>query len=125
MRNALLVSAAWLGVLQAALATSSRLQTVVSVATIVSVAIVLGMRAYRAGAWTKGVEESIRALGATVEELRTDATTWFGRTDQRLDAIDHVLTKSAEERTRTHRRQARVERRIERLEALHSTEQLQ
>ena len=124
MRNALLVSAAWLGVVQAAVG-GTRLQDAGYVTAIAGVLGTLTVLGYKLGVWRQRREDAKSDLAAAMETFRAEAAEWFQQVDQRLEAIDHVLTMAAERHTRMLRWQARAERRIERLEALQSTEHLQ
>lgn len=124
MRNALLVSAAWLGVVQAAVG-ATRLQEAGYVAAIAGVLGTLTVLVYKLGVWRQRMEDAKQDLTTAMEAFRAEIAAWFQQVDRRLDAIDHVLTIAAERHTRMLRWQGRAERRIERLEALHGTENLQ
>ena len=131
VRNAVLTAAIWLGVLQSVLPVRDGAApgaSLVSIAQLVGFASVLGsltVLVYRLGVWRQEMEHTKHDVGAEVKAHRDESAANFDRLERRLEAIDHVLTKSAEERMRAQRRRARIERRIERLEAMHGTEQLQ
>src|SRR5207248_7737264 len=116
MRNALLSCIAWLGALQS---WRGPLVSVDDTARLVAIASVLGtltVLVYRLGVWRQEMENTKDIVGADVKAHREESAANYDRIERRLEAIDHMLAASAEDRARAARRQSRTERRLERLE---------
>jgi hypothetical protein len=122
LRNAALPFAMWLGLLQAVLPPHDVALTgpgLASMAQLVGFAGVLGgltVLVYRLGVWRQEMENTKHNVAAAVAALRDELAVYFGAMDRRLDAIDHVTTLAGEDRARSARWQARIERRLTRLE---------
>jgi hypothetical protein len=71
---------------------------------------------YRLGVWRQEMENTRSNVAAEVKAHREESSANFDRIDRRLEAIDHVLARSSENRQRNARWKSRTERRIERLE---------
>jgi len=121
MRLVLLSSFAWLGALQSV---GAPVWTVGSAARWLGLASVLGtltVLVYRLGVWRQELEHTRDEVAAQVKAHRGESVANFDRIERRLEAIDHMLALAADNGVRTHRRQLRVERRLDRLEAHHAT----
>ena len=114
----LLPFAAWLSALQAL---SGAVPTLDGSARLAGIAGVLGtltVLVYRLGVWRQEMEYTKHSVTAEVKAHREESAVNFERLEQRLEAIDHIVSVAADYRLRTSRWQARTERRLERLEQL-------
>jgi septal ring factor EnvC (AmiA/AmiB activator) len=122
MRSALLSCVAWLGALQS---WRGPFVSVEDTARLVGIASVLGtvtVLVYRLGVWRQEMENTKDSVGADVKAHREESSANFDRIERRLEAIDHMLAASAEDRARAARQQSRIERRLTRLEDADHTE---
>jgi hypothetical protein len=117
--------AMWLGVLQSVLPVQHETMpagaSLVSIAQLVGFASVLGsltVLVYRLGVWRQEMENTKHNVAAEVKALRDEMGVHFDGMNRRLDAIDHVSAIATEARARMVRWQAKVERRLARLEVL-------
>lgn len=120
MRSTLLLSVGWLGALNT---WRSPLESADPLVRLIGLATVLGTLTtliYRLGVWRQEMENTKTNVCAEVKAHREESAANFGRVEQRLDAIDHLLSDAAEASARATRRHARTERRVERLEAIAS-----
>ena len=88
-------------------------------AHLVGVASVLGtltVLVYRLGVWRQEMENTRNNVGAEVKAYRAESAVAFDRLERRLDAIDHLIATSSEQRARAARWQSRTERRLDQLE---------
>lgn len=114
----LLPFAAWLSALQAL---SGAVPTLDGSARLAGIAGVLGtltVLVYRLGVWRQEMEYTKHSVTTEVKAHREESAANFERLEQRLEAIDHLVSAATEYRLRTSRWQARTERRLERLEQL-------
>jgi hypothetical protein len=125
VRNAMFSFAMWLGVLQSVLPVQHETMpagaSLVSIAQLVGFASVLGsltVLVYRLGVWRQEMENTKHNVAAEVKALRDEMGVHFDGMNRRLDAIDHVSAIATEARARMVRWQAKVERRLARLEVL-------
>ena len=112
----LLPFAAWFSALQAV---STSLASLESSARLAGIAGVLGtftVLIYRLGVWRSEMEHTKHVVGEAVNGHREESAANFERLDQRLAAIDYVLSVVADRQQRTGRWQTRTDRRLERLE---------
>ena len=70
----------------------------------------------RLGVWRQEMENTRQNICADVEASREASVARLERFDQRLDAIDHMISLTADFRAVASRRQSRIDRRLERLE---------
>src|SRR3954452_11341094 len=106
MRNLLVSTVAWLGMLQS---WQSVPPTTEQLARLVGIASVLGtltVFVYRLGVWRQEMENTRHNVGAEVKAHREESAANFGRIERRLEAIDHILAGSEQHRARTGRWQA-------------------
>ena len=90
-------------------------------ARLLAIAGVLGtltVLIYRLGIWRQEMENTKNNVGAEVKAHREESTANFDRLERRLEAIDHMVAASVEDRARSDRRHARTERRLDRLERM-------
>lgn len=117
MRHALLPYVGWFGVVQSLAPPSSSVDTT---ARLVGLATLLGsltVLVYRLGVWRQELENTKDNVAAEVKAHRDESAVNFNRIERRLDAIDHLVSDEADFRRRIERGHARVERRLERVEA--------
>lgn len=108
--------AAWLSALQAVGSAATTLDSGARVAGIAGVLGTLTVLVYRLGVWRSEMEHTKHDVAEEVKAHREESAANFERLDQRLEAIDHLLSAAADYRQRTSRWQARTDRRLERLE---------
>ena len=123
MRRMILPAAAWLGVLQ-----SAALPFFVSesFARSISMAGVLGtltVLVYKLGVWRSDMENVKHNIAGQVQSSCQESSANFARMNQRLDALDHLMTAVIEQRAVEVRRYAKIARRVTRLEGQLSTRQ--
>ena len=111
--------AAWLGALQALAPKGGTIEDTIRFAGLASVLGTLTVAIYRLGLWRQEMENTKNNIGADVKAYREESTANFDRLERRLEAIDHMIGLSAEQRSRAARWQTRVDRRLERLEQFH------
>ena len=114
----LLPFAAWLSALQAV---SGAVPTLDGSARLAGIAGVLGtltVLVYRLGVWRSAMEHTRDDVTEAVKAHREESAANFERLEQRLEAIDHVVSAAAVYRLSPSRWQARTDRRLERLEQL-------
>jgi hypothetical protein len=116
MRNALLTCVAWLGALQSWRAPGTSLEDSARGLGVAGLLGTLTVLIYRLGVWRQEMENTRNNVAAEVKAHREESAANFDRLDRRLEAIDHMVAASAEDRARSERRHARAERRIDRLE---------
>lgn len=116
MRNALLSCIAWLGALQSWRVPGTSLEDSARLLGAASVLGTLTVLIYRLGVWRQEMENTKHNIGAEVKAHREESTANFDRIERRLEALDHMLALHAEDRSRSDRRHARTDRRLERLE---------
>ena len=114
----LLPFAGWLSALQALSAPVTSLDGSARLAGIAGVLGTLTVLVYRLGVWRQEMEYTKHSVTAEVKAHREESAVNFERLEQRLEAIDHIVSVAADYRLRTSRWQARTERRLERLEQL-------
>lgn len=114
----LLPFAAWLSALQLLSGSMPTLDGSARLAGIAGVLGTLTVLVYRLGVWRQEMEYTKHSVAAEVKAHREESAVHFERLEQRLEAIDHLVSAAAEYRLRTSRWQARTERRLERLEQL-------
>ena len=102
-----------------------QLQDAAYVTGIAGVLGTLAVLIYKLGVWRQRMEDARRDLASAMARFHGEASRWFRQVDQRLDAIDHVLTMAGEHRERWARWQGRVERRLQHLESPRNAEPLQ
>jgi hypothetical protein len=116
VRSVFLPFLAWAGALQSVAPTSSAFD---SGARLLGAAGVLGtltVLVYRLGVWRQEMEHAKHNVGAQLELHRAESAASFERLERRLDAIDHVVSLSSEQRAADARWRSRTERRLEQLE---------
>jgi hypothetical protein len=123
MRVAALCCIAWLGALQAlspswvpAVPIDTTLGGAARLLGIASVLGTLTVLIYRLGVWRQEMENTKNNVAAEVKAHRDESTLNLGRIERRLEAIDHLLAVASDQRLRAARSQARIERRLDRLE---------
>src|SRR5258706_7210708 len=112
----LLPFTAWLSALQAL---AARTVGIDDTARFVGFAGVLGtltVLIYRLGVWRQEMENTKHNIGADVTACHEELSGSFDRLELRLEAIDHMIGLSEEQRARAARWQVRTNRRLERLE---------
>ena len=114
----LLPFAAWLSALQALSGSALTLDGSARLAAIAGVLGTLTVLVYRLGVWRSAMEHTRDDVTEAVKAHREESAANFERLEQRLEAIDHVVSAAADYRLRTSRWQARTDRRLERLEQL-------
>jgi hypothetical protein len=114
----LLPFAAWLSALQALSASALTLDGSARLAGVAGVLGTLTVLVYRLGVWRSAMEHTRDDVTEAVKAHREESAANFERLEQRLDAIDHMVSAAHDYRLRTSRWQARAERRLERLEQL-------
>lgn len=114
----LLPFAAWLSALQALNESVASVEGSARLAGIAGVLGTLTVLVYRLGVWRQEMEHTKHSVGAEVKAHREESATNFERLEQRLEAIDHVVSAVHDHRLRAGRWQARTDRRLERLEHL-------
>ncbi len=115
MRGVLLPFLGWAGALQSVAPPTSAYDS----ARLIGVASVLGsltVLVYRLGVWRQEMESAKNNVGAQLELYRVESSASFERLERRLDAIDHVVTLSTEQREAASKWRTRIESRLERLE---------
>lgn len=112
----LLPVAAWLGALQAIAERTSSTDDAVRFIGTASVLGTLTVLIYRLGVWRQEMENTKHNIGAEVKAYREESTTNFDRLERRLEAIDHMVSIAVEFKTVANKRQARTDRRLDRLE---------
>jgi hypothetical protein len=117
MRNALISCVAWLGALQSWRAPGTSLEDSARLLGVASLLGTLTVLIYRLGVWRQEMENTRNNVAAEVKAHREESAVNFDRIERRLEAIDHMLATSAEDRARFGRRQGRTERRLDRLES--------
>jgi len=125
MRNALLSCIAWLGALQSLPSSPSAVPNLESATRLIGVASLLGtltVLIYRLGVWRQEMENTKHNVAGEVKAHREESAANFDRMERRLEAIDHLIAISAEQRVRTARWHARTERRLDRLERVERAE---
>ena len=120
MRNVLLSGIAWLGALQSLPSSNPPAFHLENAARLIGIASLLGtltVLIYRLGVWRQEMEHTKDNVAAQVKAHREESTANFDRIERRLEAIDHLLAATTEQRARAARWQSRTERRLERLES--------
>jgi hypothetical protein len=112
----LLPFAAWFSALQAVSASLATLEGSARLAGIAGVLGTLTVLVYRLGVWRSEMEHTKHDVGAEVKAHREESASNFVRLEQRLEAIDHLLSAAADHRQRTSRWQARTDHRLAQLE---------
>jgi hypothetical protein len=112
----LLPFAAWFGALQAVAAKASNIDDTIRFIGLASVLGTLTVLIYRLGIWRQEMENTKHNIGAEVKAYREESTANFDRLERRLEAIDHMIGMTTEQRARAAKWQARTDRRLERLE---------
>lgn len=112
----LLPFAAWLSALQALSGSALTLDGSARLAAIAGVLGTLTVLVYRLGVWRQQMEYTRHAIAAEVKAHREESAVHFERVEQRLEAIDHLVSAAGEYRLNMNRWQARTERRLERIE---------
>jgi hypothetical protein len=115
----LLPFAAWLGALQTLATNGGGVDDTVRFIGIAGVLGTLTVLIYRLGVWRQEMENTKHNIGAEVKAYHEESTVNFERLERRLDAIDHMVSMAADFRSVANKRQARTDRRLERLEQLH------
>jgi hypothetical protein len=123
MRSALLLTVGWLGALNAWRIPTDTGDPIVRLISLATVLGTLTALIYRLGVWRQEMENTKDKVCTEVKAHREESASNFDRVERRLDAIDHLLSDAAEQVARTARRQARGERRLDRLEELTKTDQ--
>jgi hypothetical protein len=118
MTPLLLPFAAWLSALQALSGPALTLDGTARLAAVAGVLGTLTVLVYRLGVWRQQMEYTRHAVAAEVKAHREESAVHFERVEQRLEAIDHLVSAATEYRLRTNRWQQRTERRLERMERL-------
>ena len=116
MATVVLPFTAWLGALEA---TTSSWGSIETSARLIGIAGVLGtltVLIYRLGVWRQEMENTRNNVGAEVKAYHAECTATLDRLERRLDAIDHAVSMAADFKDVARRRQARTDRRLERLE---------
>jgi hypothetical protein len=115
MRLLILPYAAWMGLvpLVAPFAARGDLPRFLATAGVLGSLTVF---VYRLGVWRQEMENTKSNVGAEVRSYREVSAVNFARIEQRLEALDHMITDTMEFKERTSRRQRRLARRVERLE---------
>jgi hypothetical protein len=116
MKTTLFSSVAWLGALQSWGAPVWSLETTARWLGIAGLLGTLTVLIYRLGVWRQELEHTKDTVAAEVKAHRGESAANFERIELRLEAIDHMLARSAEQRSRAARWQSRTDRRLERLE---------
>ncbi|HEX5970492.1 MAG TPA: hypothetical protein VFY85_01115 [Gemmatimonadaceae bacterium] len=114
----LLPFAAWLSALQALSGSALTLDGSARLAAIAGVLGTLTVLVYRLGVWRSEMEHTKHDVAEEVKAHREESAVHFERVEQRLEAIDHLVSAAGEYRLRANRWQARTERRLERMERL-------
>jgi hypothetical protein len=112
----LLPFAAWFGALQSVAAKASNIDDTIRFVGLASVLGTLTVLIYRLGIWRQEMENTKHNIGAEVKAYREESTANFDRLERRLEAIDHMIGMTTEQRARVAKWQARTDRRLERLE---------
>ena len=115
----LLPFAGWLGALQALTARATNADDAVRTVGIASVLGTLTVLIYRLGVWRQEMENTKHNIGAEVKAYREESTANFDRLERRLEAIDHMISLSAEQRVRIARWRHRTDDRLDTLEQRH------
>jgi hypothetical protein len=118
MRHALLSTAGWAGLLQAAGAATPFTETWLRLMGAAGVLGTLTVLVYRLGVWRQEMEHTKENVLGEMKAYRDDNAAAFERIEQRLTAIDHLFTEATEQWHRVERRQTRVEKRLDRIERL-------
>jgi hypothetical protein len=118
MRNTLLTSMGWAGLLQAAGAATPFTETWLRLIGAAGVLGTLTVLVYRLGIWRQEMEHTKQNVVGEVKAYRDDTAAAMQRIEQRLTAIDHLFTDAAEHWARVERRQARADKRLEWLERI-------
>ncbi len=116
MRVAFLSTIAWLGALQSWGAPVWTLDTAARLLGIASVLGTLTVLVYRLGVWRQEFEHTRDNVAKQVKAHRQESSANFDRIERRLEAIDHMLALTADERARATVRQRRTDRRLDQLE---------
>jgi hypothetical protein len=118
MRSALLIYVGWFGALQSiGGSVTPTLESGVRLLASASVLGTLTVLIYRLGVWRQEMQNTRDNVAAEVKAHREESTANFDRIERRLEAIDHVVSISSEDRARAARWQSRTDRRLDRLEA--------
>jgi hypothetical protein len=115
MKLLILTYAAWVGLVQ--LTAPAGLS--VDIPRLVSLAGVLGsltVLVYRLGVWRQEMENTKSNVGTEVRSHREESASNFARVEQRLEALDHLMTDSMEFKRQALRWHKRTARRLDRLE---------
>ena len=92
MRSALLPIAAWLGALQALATPPSSADETVRFIGIASVLGSLTVLVYRLGVWRQEMENTRHNVGEQVKAFSAEMTASFARVERRLDRLEAVRT---------------------------------
>ena len=119
MRTALLPVLAWLGALQGFAVRTANIEDTARLVGIASVLGTLTVLIYRLGVWRQEMQNTKENVGAELKANREESAANFDRLERRLEAIDHMVSIAAEQRTRVARWKSTTDRRLERLEQYH------
>jgi hypothetical protein len=106
---------AWLGLVQL----TAPAGIPVDIPRLLSLAGVLGsltVLVYRLGVWRQGMEDTKSNVGAEVRSHREESASNFARIEQRLEALEHLMTDSMEFKQTALKWHKRSLRRLNRLE---------
>lgn len=114
MRLLLLPYMAWVGLVQ--LASPAGVTDIPRLVGMVGVLGSLTVLVYKLGVWRQGMEDTKSNVGAEVRSHRDESSANFARIEQRLEALDHLVTDSMEFKRQALHWHKRAARRLDRLE---------